>query len=94
MDDPDDFEGALRRVLNAYMPSSTSARVEINGGGIGVWLSTLFCALCFGILIGVLALGTAISNRQSDQAREIGELRAYLTAIYMQAPHLRPEEDQ
>ena len=58
--------------------------VTINGGGIGVWIATVCCA----VMLGISIIGAAVII---DQGRRISDLNDYLAAIYMQAPHLRPD---
>ena len=71
---------------------ASSATVTIQAGGIGVMLAVGACVLMLAINVMQLV----------DRARldsEIRELRAadkdhdnHLSAIYMMAPHLKPEE--
>lgn len=93
MDNPIDRLAAeldgLRHDLKEYRQTlhANTATVSINAGGIGIWIASTCAAvsmtMCF-------AMGGVILNQQ----REIGELRQYLAAIYMQAPQLKPEESQ
>jgi hypothetical protein len=63
---------------------ANTANVSVNAGGIGVWVASTCAAVAMTLC---LAMGGVILNQQ----REIGELRQYLAAIYMQVPHLKPE---
>lgn len=74
------------RLLSELLGRNNSrAEIHINAGGIGVWIATTCC--CVMLAISIL-LGLAVIN----QSRKIDELNAYLTAIYMMAPSLKPEE--
>lgn len=77
----------LREDLREARLSRNAATVTVNAGGIGVWVASTCAAVAVTLC---LALGGIILNQQ----REIGELRQFLAAIYMQAPHLKPESSQ
>lgn len=65
--------------------NESSSRIEVNAGGLGVWISATCCA-------GMLGIGIFSAIVIVDQQRQIADLQHYLSAIYMQAPHLKPEE--
>lgn len=67
--------------------NTNSATISVQAGGVGVWIATCCCSVMLGI-------GLVVGSLYLDQQRQIGELRAYLSAIYMQAPHLKPEADK
>jgi hypothetical protein len=94
VDNGDDNLPALLRALRG----SNTTTVNVNAGGVGVWLClTALCVVC------VVSVMTA-NERAKDvarQDREISDLRDdvqalndYLSAIYMQAPHLKPKEPE
>lgn len=65
--------------------NTNTAKIEIQAGGIGVGVALAACALMLGV-----NLGLAIMIVSHD--RKIDELTNYLNAIYMMAPHLKPEK--
>jgi hypothetical protein len=78
-------------------PPSNSSQITVHAGGVGVWI----CVLC---MVTMVAVSTVVAffvsadltrkDREIAEARaEIGDLRDYLSAIYAQAPHLRPEKE-
>lgn len=85
----DDLEGIrdlldeTRRILSPA--SHSTAQITVSAGGVGVWIAataallSMFAALVLAVLY-------------VDQARRIDDLNHYLQAIYMQAPHLKPDE--
>lgn len=74
------------RILHELLGRNNSrAEIHINAGGVGVWIATTCC--CVMLAISIL-LGLAVIN----QSRKIDELNAYLTAIYMMAPNLKPAD--
>ena len=75
---------ALTKKIDEAPTRANTANVSVNAGGIGVWVASTCAAVSMTMC---LAMGGVILNQQ----REIGELRQYLAAIYMQVPHLKPE---
>lgn len=83
------------RALRMSMGSGgSSATITVNAGGWGVAIAVAACGLMLAINIMQLV-------DRARQDSEIRELRAadrrhddYLSAIYMQAPHLRPKEEK
>jgi hypothetical protein len=95
VDNRNDDLPSLLRVLRGGNNTTT---VQINAGGIGVWI-------CCTVLIAVCAVSVSSSaDRAKDVARQDQEIRDlrddvqalndYLSAIYMQAPHLKPKEPE
>lgn len=78
---------SLARKIDEAPAKVNTATVSINAGGIGIWIASTCAAVSMTMC---LAMGGVILNQQ----RDIGELRQYLAAIYMQAPHLKPEDAQ
>lgn len=74
------------RILHELLGRNNSrAEIHINAGGVGVWIAITCC--CVMVAISIL-LGLMVIN----QGRKIDDLNAYLTAIYMMAPSLKPEQ--
>lgn len=65
---------------------SSTSQVSISAGGVGVWVATMAAVVCFVMTLTMLAL-------YLDQRRQVADLNHYLTAIYMQAPHLKPSDE-
>lgn len=86
-----DLETELRDLLpllsaaRGIVSHSPSSQIVVNAGGVGVWLAATCAGLCF-VMVVVLAM------LYVDHSRKIDDLSHYLNAIYMQAPHLKPEE--
>lgn len=83
--EPRDTTG--ERLLSELLGGRNNNRTEvhINAGGIGVWIATSACCVMLAINIG---LGVLLVNHD----RKLDELNNYLNAIYMMAPHLKPEK--
>jgi hypothetical protein len=60
------------------------AAITVNAGGVGVIVACVACALMFGINVG---LAVMIANHD----RKIDDLDHKITAAYMMAPQLNPE---
>lgn len=78
-------EGLLkeRGLGNANSAAST---LTINAGGVGVWIAATCCAIMLAITLGLTAM-------LIDHSRQIGRMQDHLTAIYMMAPHPKPDQD-
>lgn len=88
---------AIRRELAVNgTTNNNSPAVNINAGGVGVWISATCCLIC----IALIPLCSAwISRELTRKDAEVAELRdkyerqqTYLAAIYAAAPHLKPKE--
>lgn len=78
------------RLLSATLPTNTlspasQSTITINAGGIGVWIASTACAVMLAVNMFMVAL-------YLDQQQQIRDLDAYLSAIYMMAPSLKPLE--
>lgn len=62
-----------------------TAKIDINAGGTGVWIATTACCV-------MVAVGLFMGLWVVDLSRKVSALEQYVTAIYMMAPHLKPEE--
>ena len=92
----------LRRIKQE-LPSPVTTNnnapaINVNAGGLAMWLAALCCAVC--VTFGVTTQHQ-LSREISRKDGEIKELResvdtakTLLAAIYSQAPHLKPKEQQ
>lgn len=80
----DDLDRLRRNIDRAVVGNST---INVNAGGVGVWLATTCC------IVSVVACGF-LALTVFDQNRKIDDLEHYLNAIYMMAPQLKPEEPE
>jgi hypothetical protein len=71
------------RELNAKA-SGGNVNFSVNAGGVGVWVAVAACGFMVALNIGLAVLLVR-------QDREISEMGHQLNAIYMMAPHLKPE---
>ncbi len=101
---PTDRHEDLAGLLRALRGSNNTS-VHINAGGIGVGVSVALTIMCFASAIVMFwALSEVKADMRkldSDTSAEISDLKRdlqvskdYLSAIYAQAPSLRPKEDQ
>lgn len=86
MDDLAELRRLLRetQALTAPVSANGHAQITVSAGGIGVWIAAMCCVV---MLVVALFLGLLYV----DHSRKIDSLNDYLNAIYMQAPHLKPE---
>ena len=74
----------LRELMRPH--GASVATVNVNAGGIGVWLATTACCVMLAVSI-LLALEVWHIRQQTR------EMQHQLNAIYMLAPHLKPEPE-
>lgn len=67
--------------------SASTSTVTFSAGGVGLWLAAFCSALTFVMFCVTLVLFV-------NHDRKIDDLGDYLQAIYVQAPHLKPEESK
>lgn len=65
--------------------NTNQSTISINAGGLGLWVACTCCVVMLACNLFLVALYV-------DQQQQIRDLDAYLSAIYMQAPHLKPED--
>lgn len=92
-------EEAARRLLGAMSGGTSRAEIHIHAGGagIGIWIATTACLVMLACgLVGALWMSREFSRYDA----RIAELQAndrtqgdYLAAIYMQAPQLKPKQE-
>jgi len=83
--------GGIRGVNN-------QTAIHINAGGIGVWICvTCFVAILASCLVGSFWMNSelaSIHHDLKDRKDENDSMKSYLSAIYMQAPQLKPTEEK
>lgn len=73
------------RDLDTILPRNASkSEININTGGIAVWVALAMFAFMAG-------LNWSLNAQLTDQNRKIDRMQEHLSAIYVLAPHLRPE---
>lgn len=84
----------MRGELARTASNSSRADININGGGVGVWIATTAALVMLACNVFLAALVIDLRNADRDTGRKLSDLDAYLAAIYMQAPHLKPVEKE
>lgn len=104
MSDRDDLAHALDRFsrkADELLNNNRSAQtVTINAGGVGVWLCLTACVVMLSVALVAGVVGSQWLAREfgridvtlSERKEEADRMQTYLSAIYAQAPHLKPEE--
>lgn len=94
---PTDRHEDLAGLLKALRGTNTTT-VQINAGGVGVWLcTTALAVVCALSIVGTVVAREEAQRRDDDireLRREVQTLKDYLAAIYASAPHLKPEEER
>lgn len=79
----DQVEGLKREVAGSNGNVST---IHVDAGSVGVWIAAAACLV-------MLVMGIVCFALYLDQQRRLDDMQHYLNAIYMQAPHLKPEDE-
>lgn len=79
------FERAANRLAEAFPQNTSQSTITISAGGVGVWLAVTACAAMMVMNLALLAMWVT-------HDRKIDALQHYLNAVYMMAPHLKPED--
>lgn len=66
--------------------SGNQSTITLNAGGAAVWVAVTACAVMLAVNLMLVAI--VVSHD-----RKIDDLRHVLNAIYMMAPHLKPEKN-
>ena len=75
----------VMRDLDAILPRNASkSEININTGGVAMWVALAMFAFMAG-------LNWSLNAQLTDQNRKIDRMQEHLSAIYVLAPHLRPE---
>ena len=73
----------VMRDLDAILPRNTSkSEINVNAGGVGIWIATTACLVMLAVNIFLVAL-------LSMHDRKIDDLNHIVSAIYMVSPELK-----
>lgn len=101
MGDPQDV--IQDRLLEMLMPgrNSSNSTITVHHDGKGTWIAVTACL----VMLAVVMVGTAIASvwlsrefarvdKELNERKEEGQrMQSYLSAIYVQAPQLKPAEE-
>lgn len=100
MGEPQDVtaDRIVRDLLMPYARNDSNATINVNAGGIGVWIAAACCAVMLASgLIAAFWVSREFTrlDRENDARREEAmRMQSYLSAIYVQAPHLKPSSEE
>lgn len=84
--DPNIIIERLREQIDRLPQNSSASNINVHlGGSHGVWVCVTLCALCLLSCLFTLYVVSEIKQNDRDQGNQ-------LNAIYMVAPHLKPEK--
>lgn len=92
--------GEIKRILErmqAERGAQSISGLYINGGGVGVWIATTCCV----VMIALLLVGSIWMSREFarvdkellERKEEGQRMQSYLSAIYVNAPQLKPKDE-
>lgn len=91
------------RILEMLVPprNASSSTITVHHDGKGTWIAVTACL----VMLAVVIVGTAIASvwmarefaridKELNERKEEGQrMQSYLSAIYVQAPQLKPAEE-
>jgi hypothetical protein len=81
---------ALVRALVDQPGNTNTSSVQINAGGVGIWIAITACLIMLAVtMVGSIFIAIALSdlNRQTQELREADVvLQAYINAGYVSQP--------
>lgn len=93
-----DIKDSLERIGAGRDASSNVNTVKINAGGVGVWVSSTCCMVMLAvILVGGFWISrefTRTDKELNERKEELQRIQSYVSAIYVQAPQLRPKDEK
>jgi hypothetical protein len=94
----DELVTELKAFRNLSPESGNATSVTISAGGVGVWIATTACLVMLAVLlVGGLWMSRELNRidvTMSERKEEADRMQTYLSAIYAQAPHLKPKDEE
>lgn len=95
----------ILRTLDGIMRVTNTAKAENNMGGAGVWMATTAALVMFAVNVmqsrqidqqtaTISEINRRVDSTNSELNRKYERMQDYLNAIYAQAPHLKPQEQE
>lgn len=73
--------------IEAMSRNGTSQNVTLSAGSFGIWVASFAAVVCFLMFCVLLTLYVG-------HDRKIERMQDHLNAVYMMAPHLKPEKSK
>lgn len=94
----DHIKKAVERMANNHSGNQNVTTVRFEGGAVGVWVCATACLVMLAAS-SIMAVWmhrefTRLDVTMSERKEEADRMQTYLSAIYAQAPHLRPKEEK
>lgn len=93
-----EIKEAVERMVENHTGNQNVTTVRFEGGAVGVWICVTLCLVMFA-MSSVLAAWmhrefTRLDVTLSERKEENDRMQTYLSAIYAQAPQLRPKDEE
>ena len=93
------LDESLRGIEDRRSSSNNGvSTITVNAGGVGVWACLTACIMMISMmLIGGMWMSrefNRIDREMTDRREGMERMQTYLSAIYAQAPHLKPKEEE
>lgn len=93
-----EIKEAVERMVENHAGNQNVTTVRFEGGAVGVWICVTLCLVMFA-MSSVLAAWmhrefTRLDVTLSERKEENDRMQTYLSAIYAQAPQLKPKDEE
>lgn len=93
-----EIKEAVERMVENHSGNQNVTTVRFEGGAVGVWICVTLCLVMFAISTVMAAWMhrefTRLDVTLSERKEENDRMQTYLSAIYAQAPQLKPKEEK
>lgn len=93
-----EIKETVQRMATNHSGQQSVSSITIDAGSIGVWIAATACL----VMLAALVVGGLWMSRElnridvtmSERKEEADRMQTYLSAIYAQAPHLKPKDEE
>lgn len=83
--------GRIAEKFGKETATTNEAHINVQAGGIGVYIASICCAVMLALTIAGSILGT---TAYFSMQQRMDRMQDYLNAIYMIAPQLKPKDSK
>lgn len=92
------FQGFIDQLKDNGSSNSNTSTIQVNAGGIGVWIAATCCAVMFAIMASMSLFAVYLFQTQNEKIHVLesgqSKMQDYLNAIYQMAPNLKPKDEK
>jgi len=93
-----EIKEAVERMVENHAGNQNVTTVRFEGGAVGIWICVTLCLVMFAMSTVLAAWMhrefTRLDVTLSERKEESDRMQTYLSAIYAQAPQLKPKDEE